>query len=190
MGITTSRETKNLLGQKEHRAALIRRRIRFVVGYPPIGRLFRKGMRDHVERALLERLRPDVFRRMKTRADYERWLERTVESRCWSHVSRWKCGTVRWGHFAKVLNILVYEILANNELTQTKDWRRLRLWLHLPIDSIVQAHCKKLAPAFKVRKILKGMTRDEYCDMQLQIRKIANEKGVPPIWFEAAWSAQ
>jgi len=38
--------------------------------------------------------------------------------------------------------------------------------------------------------VLKGMTKEEYRRIQLAIRSIADEQGVPPIWFEAAWSAE
>jgi len=37
--------------------------------------------------------------------------------------------------------------------------------------------------------VLKGMTREQYLQVQEAARRLAQARGVPPIWFEAAWSA-
>jgi len=114
------------LTEKEHREALIRRRIRTVVEYPAIGRLFRKHMNVRVERELFRLVQPSLLAGFLMQADYENWLKQTVEDRCWEGCARWPVKEIRWAHIAKILNIVVYEILANRELTTEADWQRFR----------------------------------------------------------------
>jgi hypothetical protein len=158
--------------------------------YPAIARLFRKGVHDTLEHLLLGKVQPEMLARLQTRADYEKWVEDTVEDPCWAVVSRWPCESIRWAHIAKVLNILAYEVLANRELTAEADWQRLQSWLHVPVDRLVMRHLKGIDTRFNMRSVLKGMTKVEYQQIQAAIQKLALEQGVPPIWFEAAWTAE
>jgi hypothetical protein len=176
------------LSKQEHRDALVRRRIRFILKYPAIARLFKKGSQDELETRLLEKLNPARLAKLRSRTDYERWLERTVEDPCWHACSRWSCDAVRWAHVAKVVNIIVYELLANRELTEEADWHRLRPWLHVPIDLIVGRHLHEMDAKLKLRRVLKGMSKEEYRYLQTAIRRIADQYQLPPIWFEAVWS--
>jgi hypothetical protein len=70
-----------------------------------------------------------------------------------------------------------------------KDRQRPRPYLHVPVDPAVTYHLLKLEPTFPGVWILKGMTKDQYVSVQEAARRLAQQHGVPPIWFEAAWSA-
>ena len=107
-----------------------------------------------------------------------------------SAVSRWPYESSRWAHIAKTLNIRVYEMLTNRELTAESDWQRLRPWLHVPIDRIVLRHLKRINKRFTMRTVLKGMTKADCRRIQRAIQEKAAKREVPPIWFEAAWTAQ
>lgn len=84
---------------------------------------------------------------------------------------------------------MVYEIVANRELFSDADWQRLRPFLHIPIDVTVTYHLSQLDPSFPSVWVLKSMTKDQYLAVQDAARRLAQARGVPAIWFEAAWSA-
>lgn len=175
--------------QEQHREALIRRRIKFVVEKGAMARLFRAGTNAALQEELARRIRPEELSRIQTRDEYDSWLLATVESSCWEPYSRNGLDDDRWAYFAKVVNIVVYEIVANRELFSEADWQRLRPYLHIPVDVTVTYHLSKLEPSFPGVWVLKGMTKDQYTSVQDAARRLAREYGVPPIWFEAAWSA-
>jgi len=91
---------------------------------------------------------------------------------------------------AKLINILAYEIVSNRELMPEPQWRRLKPWLHVPLDRYVINYLRKRDPAFPARRILKGLTKADYEVMQRHARKLAGQDGVPPIWYEAVWSME
>ena len=84
----------------------------------------------------------------------------------------------RWAYFAKLVNIVVYEILANRELFLEVDWQRLRPFLHIPIDATIMHHLSMVAPDFPVVKRLKGMTKAQYEGVQKAVRVlgVSNEQ--------------
>ncbi len=94
----------------------------------------------------------------------------------------------RWAYFAKLINIIVYEVVTNRELFYELDWRKLCPYLHIPIDDNVLKHLGQLDNEFPVLSQLKGMKAQDYWRVQRAARTLANKAGVPPIWFEAAWS--
>jgi hypothetical protein len=174
---------------EEHQQALIRRRIKFVVEKGAMARLFKGGTHGALQDELLHRIKPGDLSRIRTRDEYDEWLLKTVESPGWEPYSRNGLDDDRWAYFAKLVNIVVYEILANRELFSEADWERLRPFLHIPIDASVTYHLSKVDPDFPGVWVLKGMTKDQYVRVQDAVRGLADRHGVPPIWFEAAWSA-
>jgi hypothetical protein len=181
--------SQKVLTEKEYHSALIRRRIRFIVYFPALVRLFKAGTHHILENALFKRSSPSEFVHIKTQEHYDHWLEKAAEDSCWAACTKDEIEQVRWGLFAKVINIIVYEIVSQRELCSESDWQRLRSFLHVPIDSIVIDHLRQIDPQFQARTKLKGMTKDEYWHIQNVIRVMARVNDVPPIWFEAAWSA-
>lgn len=98
---------------------------------------------------------------------------------------------MRWALFAKLINILVYEILTNRELCPEKDdWQRRCHWIHVPMDSIVVEYLHDHDRTFPTVSKFKGMTKQKYKDLQDATRKVAKKDRVDPIWFEAAWSLE
>ncbi len=174
---------------EEHRDALIRRRIKFVVEKGAMARLFKAGTHAALQDEVFRRIVPSELARIQTRDDYDKWLLTTVESPCWKLHSRNGLEEDRWAYFAKLVNIVVYEILANRELFSEANWHRLRPFLHIPIDATITFHLSKVDPDFPGTKLLKGMTKEEYLRVQAAVRNLADRHQVPPIWFEAAWSA-
>lgn len=174
---------------EEHRDALIRRRIKFVAEKGAMARLFLGGTSSALKEELFRRLKPSELACIKTREEYDGWLTRTVELQCWQKYSRNGLDADRWAYFAKLINIVVYEIVSNRELFSEEDWQRIRPFLHVPIDSNVTYHLSQIDRDFPTIFILKGMTKQEYLCVQEAVRKIADSHKLPPIWFEAAWSA-
>lgn len=173
----------------EHRNALLRRRIKFVVEKGAMARLFRAGRHADLQDTLFRRLKPSRLARLRTQQQYDGWLNRIVQHRCWAPYSRNGLEKDRWAYFAKLINILVYEIIANRELVPERDYARLRRFLHVPIDATVLKHLSIVDSTFYVPYALKGMKGRQYRQIQSSIRRLAHVKRVPPIWFEAAWSA-
>lgn len=174
---------------EEQRDALIRRRIKFVVEKGAMARLFQAGTHAALQEELFRRIVPAELARIQTREEYDKWLCGTVESSCWEPYSRNGLAKDRWAYFAKLVNIVVYEILANRELFSEADWQRLRPFLHVPIDVTITSHLSKIDPDFPAVWVLKGMTKTQYVRVQAAVRELADRHGVPPIWFEGAWSA-
>ena len=175
--------------EEEHRDALIRRRIKFVVEKGAMARLFRAGTHGALQEELFCHIVPEELARIQTRDEYDKWLFDTVESSCWEPYSRNGLAKDRWAYFAKLVNIVVYEILANRELFSEPDWQRLRPFLHVPIDATITYHLSEADPDFPGVWVLKGMTKAQYMRVQAAVRELGDRHGVPPIWFEAAWSA-
>jgi hypothetical protein len=174
---------------EEHHDALIRRRIKFVVEKGAMARLFRAGTHGALQEELFCRIVPAKLARVQTRDDYDKWFFDTIESSCWESYSRNGLAADRWAYFAKLVNIVVYEILASRELFSEADWERLRPFLHVPIDATTTYHLSRVDPDFPSASVLKGMTKTQYVRVQAAVRGLADRHGVPPIWFEAAWSA-
>ncbi|MEK7409015.1 MAG: hypothetical protein AAB225_28460, partial [Acidobacteriota bacterium] len=93
---------------------------------------------------------------------YDSWLSKTVEDECWQPFSRHSLEEDRWAYFAKLVNIVVYEIVSNREVFCESDWQRLRQWLHLPLDSRVCHLLTKVDPTCPVPPLLSGMMADQY----------------------------
>lgn len=174
---------------EKHREALVRRRIKFVVEKGAMARLFQGGTHGALQEELFRRIIPTKLASLHTREHYDRWLIDTVELPCWGQYSRNGLQNDRWAYFAKLINIVVYEIVSNRELFDEADWQRLRPNLHIPIDATVTYHLSQVDPGFPSVWVLKGMTKDQYLRIQEAVRRLAERYGVPPIWFEAAWSA-
>ena len=174
---------------EEHRDALIRRRIKFVVEKGAMARLFQAGTHTALQEEVFRRIVPTRLARIQTRDEYDEWLLKTVGSSCWKPYSRNGLREDRWAYFAKLINIVVYEVLANREIFSEADWQRLRPFLHVPIDANVMYHLSQVEPDFPGVWVLKGMTKEQYLRVQEAVRELAGRHGVPPIWFEAAWSA-
>lgn len=112
-----------------------------------------------------------------------------MELDAWKQYSRNGLSKDRWAYFAKLINIVVYEIVANRELFSQADWRRVRRFLHVPLDEKVLSHLENVSHAFPKIEKLKGMTKDEYLQAQEAVRALAKLHRRPAIWFEAAWTA-
>jgi hypothetical protein len=174
----------------QHRHALLRRRIKFVVEKGAMARLFRAGKNRALQEELFKCLQPAELALIRTQEQYDLWLIRTIESDRWKEFSRNGIGLDRWSYFAKLLNIVIYEVISNRELFSDSNWKRLRPFLHIPLDATVTEYLSSLDPNFpKIRK-LKGMTKKAYLEFQVASRRLGTKYQVPPIWFEAAWSSQ
>jgi hypothetical protein len=154
-----------------------------------MARLFREGTHRNLQEALFQFIKPSELSSIHTRVEYDSWLIETIESNHWKRFSRNGLRSDRWSYFAKLVNIVVYEIISNREVFSDVAWQRLKPYLHIPIDSIVIAHLCVQEPEFPRVKRLKGMTKKTYLTIQYAARVLAKKRGVSPIWFEAAWSA-
>lgn len=174
---------------EEHRDLLIRRRIKFVVEKGAMARLFKAGSSFGLQEELFILLQPLEIAKIKTRDEYDKWLIKLVECDKWAPFSRNGIDEDRWGYFAKLINIVIYEIISNRELFSEKDWQRLRAFLHVPLDWNVTYHLSLITDKISALAVLKGMSKKKYIEIQDEIRKLAEKHDVPPIWFEAAYSA-
>lgn len=175
---------------EEYRNALVRRRIKYVVEKGAMARLFRRGTNRELQDALFQHLRPAEIAKIQTRDKYDEWLTGIVELACWRAFSKNGLRNDRWAYFAKLVNIVVYEIVANRELLEEGDWLRLRAFLHLPIDQKVADQLNEIDSSIPAVGTLKGMTKKDYWEVQSAVRQVAERHNVPPTWFEAAYAAK
>src|SRR6266704_1407095 len=103
-----------------HQDALLRRRIRFVVLFPRISAQFKKGTHDELREELFNRLQPLAIRSIKSREEYDTWLLSLIKNDCWQKYSKGGLESDRWAYFAKLINILVYEIVSVRGLMSKK----------------------------------------------------------------------
>ena len=114
---------------EQHRDSLIRRRIKFVVEKGAMARLFRAGLSLGLQEELFSRLKPTEIAKVQSQDEYDNWLISTIELDSWAEYSRNGIEVDRWGYFAKLINIVIYEIISNRELFLEMDWLRLRPFL-------------------------------------------------------------
>jgi hypothetical protein len=179
---------KRELTKKQHDDDLLRRRIKFVVEKAAMARLFRKGRGRKLQSRLFDMLKPQAIASLKTKKSYEKWLTQLIESNAWKPFTRYKLDEVRWPHFAKLVNIITYEIISNRELVGARDWERLKWFVHVPLDKSVGAYLRRFDGDFPRITRLKGMTEDNYFDLQKRVCQLGERLSVPPIWFEAGYS--
>ena len=60
--------------QDQHREALLRRRIKFVVEKGAMARLFKRGTHESLRGELARRIRPEELSRIQTLGAYDSWL--------------------------------------------------------------------------------------------------------------------
>lgn len=174
---------------EQHRDSLIRRRIKFVVEKGAMARLFKGGSSFGLQEELFSCLQPSKIAKINTKDEYDSWLLEVVERDTWDPFSKNGIDQDRWGYFAKLVNIIIYEIISNRELFDEKDWLRLRPFLHVPLDWNVTYHLNQITDKIPSLEVLKGMSKEKYLMIQKSIRELAEQYEVPPIWFEAAYSA-
>ncbi len=128
--------------------------------------------------------------------EFDDWHRGIIQDNCWRHFTVRNIEQVRWGHFAKLVNIIIYEFVANNEIMTDEEARRLRSLIHLPIDKKVLDAVRTLVPDAELPRTLLDMNEKEYTHIQWTIRDAARRAedaaskvvGVPAIWFEDAYS--
>ena len=161
-----------------------------VVEHGAIARLFERGTHPRLQRLLVQRVTPRQLSRLRSRDAYDRWLDALVCSKCWSSCSRNGLKADRWAYIAKAVNILIYEIASNRKLLDDKSWRRLRPWLHVPLDSrVFDGFREGCDTHFEPPKRLKGMSRRQYLEIQRRMRSWAAQQAVAPIVIEDYWAS-
>lgn len=178
---------KPRFGQQHHIDALIKRRIKGVVEKGAMARLFKKGQNQNLQAALKRRIDIRALKRISSCRAFDRWHREIVRHRCWNGFARESIRRQRWGHFAKLVNIVVYELVSSNEIVTLKQAKRLRRLIHLPIDRNVLELLGSLKPGLCLSTTLSDMTERRYRSIQQAIREEARRLGIPAIWFEDAW---
>src|SRR6476659_2453972 len=97
----------------DHQAALLRRRIKFVVEKGAMARLFKRGTTHHLQAKLFQVLEPSAIVSHRSRDQYDGWLIGRIKQGRWARCSRNGLRQDRWAYFAKLLNIVIYEIVSN-----------------------------------------------------------------------------
>lgn len=172
---------------QEHRAAVLRRRIKYVVELGAMARLFQKGQHKALQSALARLLLPATIANIHTRAEYDHWIVSLVRLPLWRRFSRNGLKADRWAYFAKLINIIIYDVTSNRELFDEQDWLRVRDWLHVPLDSYVLKGAREVCGELRAGS-LQGITQNEYLNIQRALREGARRLKRPAIWFEDAYA--
>jgi hypothetical protein len=86
----------NTFTPEQHQAALVRRRIRFVVEKGAMARLFKAGTNGRLQDELFAVLQPKTLAGLKTIEEYDGRLVRTIELPCWANCSSNGMKVDRW----------------------------------------------------------------------------------------------
>lgn len=171
-----------------HIEAVIKRRVKFVVEKGAMARLFKQGTHGDLQEAVRQRIDLNELKSLYTQPGFDAWHRHIVLHECWAHFTSRRIEEVRWGHFAKLINIVLYELVANNEIMTYEQAERLRAFLHVPIDQKVLNLLRSLTEDVRLPRKLLGMEEAEYKAIQETIREEAGKIGIPAIWFEDAYS--
>lgn len=117
-----------------------------------------------------------------------------------------------WAYFTKMVNILVYDLVTHNELVKASEFRKIRWFIHVPVDSKIIRALKNRIHSIKngkgkssaitrkmndIENFLKSYKqlssiKDEklYDQVQDSIRTVQNILGKPPIYIEDAYSLE
>lgn len=177
------------LTRDEYLKSLKRRRIKFVVEKGSMAKLFKAGTGSDLQIEIYKKIALKELFSIRSIEEYDQWLINVIEDNCWSVYSRNGLDIDRWAYFAKLINIIIYEIVLNRELADDKTAKTLYPFLHLPIDSSVTYSLEKIDPKFPGIWFLKGMSKESYMEFQHAARKLGRKYNIPPIWFEAAYSS-
>jgi len=175
--------------EEAHQEALLKRRIKFVVEKGAMAQLFKAGTNAILQNELFQCLKPAKLASFRSLNEYDAWLIGLIKEDRWARFSQHGLRHDRWAYFAKLLNIVIYEIVSNRELFSEEDWSRLCSCLHIPLDSNVFWSLSKIDSSFPALWTLKGMTEKQYLEIQTAARNLASKYGIPPIWFEDAWTS-
>src|SRR5438132_660710 len=156
----------NLFSKEAHVDALVRRRIKFVVEKGAMARGFKKTTNAQLQHELFCHLSPSQIASFSSCEEYDAWLLDLIRKDCWAPYSKNGLDHDRWGYFAKLLNIVIYEIVTHRELVSESDWQRLQFFLHLPLDSQIFSFLAELDASVHDPGILRDMTEKQYLDMQ------------------------
>jgi hypothetical protein len=151
-------------------------------------RLFKRGVHRQLQDQLFDLIDTARLIAIPSLEGYDAWLDAIIVDDRWEYFSRNGLAADRYGYFAKLVNIIVYEVASNRELLADADWQRLKMWLHVPLDSMVFAAIQSVLPSFPIPATLKGMKADEYWIIQKALRQLARKLEIPPVWFDDAWS--
>lgn len=171
--------------KEAHLNAVLRRRIKYVVEKGAMAGTFKH---EGLQNELFSRLVPAKIASLSTRDEYDNWVIGLIREDCWQPYSQNGLDQDRWGYFAKLLNILIYEIIRDRELVSDCDWQRLQHFVHIPLDSVTLSFLTELDPSIPDPGVLRDMTEKQYLEIQATSRRLADRYEVPPIWFEDAWS--
>lgn len=175
--------------KEDHLEAVVKRRIKFVVEKGAMARLFKKHSHQALKRAVRQRIDLQHLKSMKLAKDFDQWHRGIVIDECWVNYTTRSIEQVRWGHFAKLVNIILYELVANNEIMTYEEAEQLRGLLHLPIDQKVLDVVRSLCPGISLPQKLLGMSETDYLTIQRTIREEARKLRIPAIWFEDAYAS-
>ena len=179
--------TEARFSEAKHLEAVIKRRIKFVVEKGAMARLFKKGVNPELQQVLRSKIDVPALKALAIQKDFDAWHREIVMYEGWAEFTERPIEQVRWGHFAKLANIVLYELVANNEIMTYEEAGRLRDLLHLPIDKRVLDFVRSLRRGVRLPDRLLGMTESDYRAIQQTIREEAARLDIPAIWFEDAW---
>jgi hypothetical protein len=97
---------------QEHRHLLVRRRIKFVVEKGSMARLFKAGCHGNLQAELARRISLRRISHIMNQKQYDEWMLTRLRLSCWNDFARSDGEAVRWGYFAKLVNIVIYELVS------------------------------------------------------------------------------
>lgn len=188
--MTSALTAKFRVIKKDHKAA-IRRRVARVSTVSSVIRVFEKGSKGDILRAL-DRIDLDGLTKVRTQSAFDRWFRKSLNtvSRAIALKNRRNkriLPGLKWGHSTKVLCIFVREIVLHSRYLPSKVVDRIEPFLYVPVDSVVMGALKDVGvpPPFKrIREIEKPA---DFYWAQNVLGAEAAEVGVPRVWFDDVW---
>ena len=179
--------------KKQHEDNLIGIAAKVVLGSSVI-RVFCKGTKQELYKALKENITIKKLKSIKCQKDYEYWfksnlnkLSRVIKKSNPERINSNIYPGYKWGHAAKILNLFIREIVENRRYFNDKEVKIIRNYLYMPIDSKVIKALSKINVKLKAKKIKDITTEKEFDNIQKTLGDAAFEARCPRIWFDDVW---
>lgn len=173
-----------------HRRALIERAARANLG-ASVARVYARGTKVHLQRALAA-IPVDALRRVRGEASFRAWFNRQL-GRVAKVIGQTNASNRRiqpgakWGHGAKVLCLVLRDIVSHSHYFTGSEVARLEPLLYAPLDGVVLRRLRELGYDLPFERLREIDSAAKFHGVQRDLGAAAREAGVPRVWFDDNW---
>jgi len=177
--------------KKQHKKALCRTAAEVVLGSSVI-RVFNQGTKVALL-PILKEIDFDHLIEIKNPEEFKKWFEEELDKiarevkKKNENNDRIQPG-YKWGHTAKILNLMIREIVLNSRYFNDVEVKRIKYYLYAPIDSKIITFLKNSDVKLDFQYIKQIDTSEKFYSVQEELGKAADKIKVPRVFIDDIWS--